>query len=30
VMDRLGLKLKKGRGAVETLVIDAVERPTEN
>ncbi|HKO20079.1 MAG TPA: TIGR03435 family protein, partial [Acidobacteriaceae bacterium] len=30
VMDRLGLKLKKGRGPVETLVIDHVERPTEN
>lgn len=30
VMDRLGLKLKKGRGPVETLVIDQVERPTEN
>jgi uncharacterized protein (TIGR03435 family) len=30
VMDRLGLKLKKGRGPVETLVIDAVERPGEN
>jgi uncharacterized protein (TIGR03435 family) len=30
VMERLGLKLKKGRGPVETLVIDGVERPTEN
>ncbi|HEX3571791.1 MAG TPA: TIGR03435 family protein [Acidobacteriaceae bacterium] len=30
VVDRLGLKLKKARGPVQTLVIDGVERPTEN
>jgi uncharacterized protein (TIGR03435 family) len=29
-MERLGLKLKRGTGPVETLVIDHVERPTEN
>jgi uncharacterized protein (TIGR03435 family) len=27
---RLGLNLKRGKGAVQTLVIDHVERPTEN
>jgi uncharacterized protein (TIGR03435 family) len=30
VVDRLGLKLKRGRGPVETLVIDHVEAPTGN
>jgi uncharacterized protein (TIGR03435 family) len=30
VMDRLGMKLKRGRGPVPTLVIDHVERPTAN
>jgi uncharacterized protein (TIGR03435 family) len=30
VVDRLGLKLKKARGPVQTLVIDGVERPSEN
>lgn len=29
-MHRLGLNLRKGKGPVETLVIDHVERPTEN
>jgi len=29
-MHRLGLELKKGKGPVETLVIDHIERPTEN
>jgi uncharacterized protein (TIGR03435 family) len=29
VVNRLGLKLKKGRGPVQTLVIDQVERPGE-
>lgn len=30
VVDRLGLKLKRGRGPIETLVIDDVEPPSEN
>ncbi len=30
VVDRLGLKLKRGRGAVQTLVIDHVEAPSGN
>ena len=29
-MRRLGLDLKKGKGAIETIVIDHVERPSEN
>ena len=29
-MERLGLKLKRGTGPVETLVIDHVERPSAN
>jgi uncharacterized protein (TIGR03435 family) len=29
-MHRLGLELKKGKGPVDTLVIDHIERPTEN
>jgi uncharacterized protein (TIGR03435 family) len=29
-MRRLGLNLKRGKGTVQTLVIDHVERPTEN
>jgi uncharacterized protein (TIGR03435 family) len=29
-MHRLGLDLKKGRGPIDTLVIDRIERPTEN
>jgi uncharacterized protein (TIGR03435 family) len=29
-MERLGLKLKRGTGRIETLVIDHVERPSEN
>ena len=28
--DQLGLKLERGRGAVEVLVIDRLERPTDN
>jgi uncharacterized protein (TIGR03435 family) len=30
VADRLGLKIKRGRGPIETLVIDHVEQPSEN
>jgi len=30
VVDRLGLKLKRGRGPVQTLVIDHVQQPSEN
>lgn len=30
VVDRLGLKIKRGRGPVQTLVIDHVEQPSEN
>ena len=30
VVDRLGLKLKRGRGPIQTLVIDHVEQPSEN
>jgi uncharacterized protein (TIGR03435 family) len=30
VVDRLGLKLKRGRGPVQTLVIDRIEEPSEN
>lgn len=29
-MDRLGLKLKAGKGLVETIVIDQANKPTEN
>jgi uncharacterized protein (TIGR03435 family) len=29
-MRRLGLNLKRGKGPVQTLIIDHVERPTEN
>ena len=29
-MHRLGLDLKKGKGPVETVVIDHIEKPTEN
>ena len=29
-MRRLGLKLKRGTGPVDTVVIDHVERPSEN
>jgi uncharacterized protein (TIGR03435 family) len=28
--NRLGLKLKRGTGPVDTLVIDYVDRPTAN
>jgi uncharacterized protein (TIGR03435 family) len=28
--EQLGLKLVRARGAVQTLVIDHVERPSEN
>lgn len=28
--EQLGLKLEPARGAVRTIVIDSVERPTEN
>ncbi len=30
VVDRLGLKLKRERGPVQTLVIDQIEQPSEN
>ena len=30
VVDRLGLKLKRGRGPIQTLAIDHVEQPSEN
>jgi uncharacterized protein (TIGR03435 family) len=30
MQEQLGLKLESGRGPVETLVIDSVERPSEN
>ncbi len=30
VVDRLGLKLKRGRGTVQTLVIDQIEQPSQN
>ena len=30
VVDRLGLKIKRGRGPIQTLVIDHVEQPSEN
>jgi uncharacterized protein (TIGR03435 family) len=30
VVNRLGLKIKRGRGPIQTLVIDHVEQPSEN
>jgi uncharacterized protein (TIGR03435 family) len=30
VADRLGLKIKRGRGPIQTLVIEHVEQPSEN
>ena len=30
VVDRLGLTIKRGRGPIQTLVIDHVEQPSEN
>ena len=30
VVDRLGLKIKRGRGPIETLVIDHIDHPTMN
>jgi uncharacterized protein (TIGR03435 family) len=30
VVDRLGLKIRRGRGWIKTLVIDHVEKPSEN
>lgn len=30
VVARLGLKIKRGRGPIQTLVIDHVEQPSEN
>ena len=30
VVDRLGLKIKRGRGPIQTLVIDHVEQPSDN
>jgi uncharacterized protein (TIGR03435 family) len=30
VVDRLGLKIKRGRGPIQTLVIDHVEQPSQN
>jgi uncharacterized protein (TIGR03435 family) len=29
-MHRLGLDLKKGKGPVETLVVDHIEKPSKN
>jgi uncharacterized protein (TIGR03435 family) len=29
-MHRLGLDLKRGKGPIDTLVVDHVERPSEN
>jgi uncharacterized protein (TIGR03435 family) len=28
--EQLGLKLEEGRGAIDVLVIDSVQQPTEN
>jgi uncharacterized protein (TIGR03435 family) len=30
VVDRLGLMIKRGRGPIQTLVIDHIEQPSEN
>jgi len=30
LQDELGLKLESGRGPVDTLVIDHIEKPSEN
>jgi uncharacterized protein (TIGR03435 family) len=30
VVDRLGLKLKRGRGPVQSLIIDNIEQPSAN
>jgi len=30
VVDRLGFKIKRGRGPIQTLVIDHIEQPSEN
>jgi uncharacterized protein (TIGR03435 family) len=30
VVDRLGLKIKRGRGPIKTLVIDHIQQPSEN
>jgi uncharacterized protein (TIGR03435 family) len=30
IVDRLGLKIKRGRGPIQTLVIDHIEHPTMN
>ena len=30
VVDRLGLKIKRGRGPIQSLVIDHIEMPSEN
>jgi bla regulator protein blaR1 len=30
MVERLGLKLEPGKGQVETLVVDHIERPSEN
>jgi uncharacterized protein (TIGR03435 family) len=30
VVDRLGLKIKRGRGPIQTLIIDQINQPTDN
>jgi uncharacterized protein (TIGR03435 family) len=30
VVDRLGLKIKRSRGPIQTLIIDQINQPTEN
>jgi uncharacterized protein (TIGR03435 family) len=30
IQQQLGLKLEPGKGPVETLIIDHIERPSEN
>ena len=30
VVDRLGLKIKRSRGPIQTLIIDHIDQPTDN